>query len=602
MLLVWTALVAARVPARAEEWSRYETIMWHNLGPTQVAALPSLHVTAVMMIGMREGFDAAELARRAAALRQAGLGTYVENIATDFYAAYHRWQPGRSVTEAFEQAKVRHARDPADVAAFLRQPSLSDPIALAAITARLGAHVRALADHLPLFFSLGDETGIADLAVAWDFDFSPASLAGMRDWLRGEYGTLAALNAEWGTNFPAWNDVTPLTTDAALRRGDDNFAAWADFKAWMDVAFARAVAAGAAAVHAGDPAARAAIEGTQQPGWGGYDYSLLAPTVDVMEISASETTRALAQTFNPRLVTLNTTSGGDARAVHAIWRAALNGSRGTVIWDPDGTFVAAAGTPGANGRAMAAVFAALQGPLGERLRAATADPDDVAALYSPASFRTHWLLDRRADKRDWAARDAETELEDSPWRDALEAVSASLQHLGLRPRYVSDAQLAAGALRTGGLRALILPQAIALSDAAVAEIRNFGGLVLADLPPGAFDEHSRRRAALPLNDKTTLMSGLSRGEIGSRLAPASLFTLDPEEGRDVSLWHFRDGAKTLLALQHDWTGTGGTVTLRSRAPMLVRDLRAGGPAMQVTQMTVRLDPAVPTLLEVSPVH
>ena len=29
----------------------------------------------------------------------------------------------------------------------------------------------------------------------------------------------------------------PELTDAAMRRTDDNYSAWADFKAWMDVAF-----------------------------------------------------------------------------------------------------------------------------------------------------------------------------------------------------------------------------------------------------------------------------------------------------------------------------------------------------------------------------
>ena len=89
----------------------------------------------------------------------------------------------------------------------------------------------------------------------------------MRAWLRRQHGTLAALNAEWGTDFAAWDMVHPLTADAALRRADGDFAGWADFKAWMDVAFAAAVRAGTDAVHAADPAARAAIEGAQAPGW-----------------------------------------------------------------------------------------------------------------------------------------------------------------------------------------------------------------------------------------------------------------------------------------------------------------------------------------------
>ena len=101
-----------------------------------------------------------------------------------------------------------------------------------------------------------------------------------------------------------------------MRRSDDNFAAWADFKAWMDVAFARALRMGTDAVHAADPSALAAIEGVQIPGWGGYDYSLLVDAVDVMELDDLP----LAHSLNPHLITLTTSFGGDPEDIHAIWR------------------------------------------------------------------------------------------------------------------------------------------------------------------------------------------------------------------------------------------------------------------------------------------
>jgi len=47
---------------------------------------------------------------------------------------------------------------------------------------RLIRDVRALQPYQPLYYSLGDETGIADLSAFWDFDFSEASLTAMREW------------------------------------------------------------------------------------------------------------------------------------------------------------------------------------------------------------------------------------------------------------------------------------------------------------------------------------------------------------------------------------------------------------------------------------
>ena len=66
---------------------------------------------------------------------------------------------------------------------------------------RLIATVHEQSRYHPLYYSLGDETGIADLTAFFDFDLSPGSLAGMREWLREGYGSLEALNAEWGTDF-----------------------------------------------------------------------------------------------------------------------------------------------------------------------------------------------------------------------------------------------------------------------------------------------------------------------------------------------------------------------------------------------------------------
>ena len=97
-----------------------------------------------------------------------------------------------------------------------------------------------------------------------------------------------------------------------MRRTDGNFAAWADFKAWMDVAFADALRRGTDAVHAADPSALAAIEGAQMPGWGGYDYTRLAHAVDVMEVYDAGENLSILRSFNPRLIPLTTSFGARA--------------------------------------------------------------------------------------------------------------------------------------------------------------------------------------------------------------------------------------------------------------------------------------------------
>ena len=83
---------------------------------------------------------------------------------------------------------------------------------------RLVDAVKRNSPYRPLFYSLADESGVADLAAFWDFDFSDQSLVPMRRWLQSRYGTLAALNKEWESDFKNWDSVTPPTTHEAMQR------------------------------------------------------------------------------------------------------------------------------------------------------------------------------------------------------------------------------------------------------------------------------------------------------------------------------------------------------------------------------------------------
>src|SRR5216684_529914 len=97
-------------------------------------------------------------------LIDADLRCYLENIATDFYSSYHRWYADRPVNWRFLEAKQRYWENPLDRSAFLREPSLSDQEWITKIRDRLVRSVRALRPYRPLYYSLGDETGIGDLA------------------------------------------------------------------------------------------------------------------------------------------------------------------------------------------------------------------------------------------------------------------------------------------------------------------------------------------------------------------------------------------------------------------------------------------------------
>jgi hypothetical protein len=584
------ALALLMTSPACASWDSFQIIEWQARDAAQLKTLRQLGVTAATVIADRDG-TGTPLDQQTAAPRQAGLRWYIENIATDFYASYHRYTPGEPVNWRFLAAQERYKANPGDDTALYREPSLLDQTWRERIGDRLTKTVLRQKSSGPLYYSLGDETGVADLSAYWDFDLSPPSVAGFRAWLRKQYGSLATLNAEWGTAYTGWDSIQPETTRETMRRTGDNFAPWNDFKAWMDSSFADALRFGTDAVHRADPHALSAIEGVQIPGWGGYDYAKLAHAVDVMEIYDGDENLLLVRSINPVIIPLITSFGADSASLHGIWHSVLRGARGVILWDEDNTIVRPDASPGPRAAAYAPVFAALRGEIGQRLIDAEPIHDSVAILYSPASFRVNWILDHRHDGDAWMHRSAEIELQDNAWRASLRGYANALARMGLHPRFITDDQLAHGPPQEA---TLILPHSIALADQeahAIASFRAKAGIVIADTPPGVFDEHGRRRAAP--NIPATIVSP---GDLPRALALAPIFRVEAPNN-DVESYLYRSRGHRLLALQRRAPGgTPETVTVELHF-WHARDLAAHHDYGRRERLAVTIDPVTPIFLE-----
>src|SRR5262249_26226207 len=154
---------------------------------------------------------------------------------------------------------------------------------------------------------------------------------------------------------------------------------------------------------------------------------------------------------------------GGAEELYRLWRLVLRGVRGLVVWDSDHDFVTTDGGLGERGREAAGFAREVGSGLGTLLIASKRHVDPIAILYSPASIRVQWLLDRIATGEDWTQRNASAEYADDAIRIATRNFARALEHMGLQHRFVSPAQIATGELRHGTLRALILPRTIAMS-------------------------------------------------------------------------------------------------------------------------------------------
>jgi len=377
-----------------------------------------------------------------------------------------------------------------DTRFLVRKPSFDDP----EVKRRLRDISRRVAGNKAQYnfdyYFVGDEGSLTAYTDAVDFDWSPPALASFREWLKGEYGSLQALNEEWGSTFVSWETVLPSTTEQA--RASGRFAPWADHRTYMEVAFARAYQAVRDAVVEGDPDGHIALSGTQVTNpWNGCDWYRLDQVIDDFLSYGGGNQWDLHRSFAKpgALVGFWTGYGRSGVAVqHEIWTAALSGVlHPNLFWsysvvNPDFTF-------SRSGRDMGEVFRALRFEgIGRLLETAERHSDGIALHYSMPSVHAAGILGFHPGRREKAKASLPAD------RDGWVTL---LGDLGLSFDFVAAPQVEGGRLATNPPRVFVLPLSLALSGEEVAALRRFveeGGVVVADGAAGLLDEHASWRA------------------------------------------------------------------------------------------------------------
>jgi hypothetical protein len=306
------------------------------------------------------------------------------------------------------------------------------------------------------------------------------------------------------------------------------------------------------------------------------------------------------------------------------------------LWDAKSEFVRNDGSLGDRGREAAPDFGEIRNGLGALLINSRRHTDPIGILYSPASWRIQWLLDRRASAEEWSRRGASIEYQDDAIRTSTRQFAHALEHMGLQHRFVSSEQGRRGELR-GDYRILILPHTIALGGSEAAEIRGFverGGAVIADSEPGQFDEHGRWLTKPALSDifagpatRSAISFAFGKGK-AVYLAPANArdrqntqrlsrildnagvkppypaLRTDGGPANDVETRIFRNGELTIVALQRDYLPPSNpdnreTVVLALPRMFSVYDLRARQRLGNTDRLEFELGPVEPVLLSLS---
>ncbi len=313
---------------------------------------------------------------------------------------------------------------------------------------------------------------------------------GLEAMLKDSFPSLAELNQSWGTRYARWDAVLPSD---ALPHKDAPVSQWLDSQLYRDRVLMNARARAIVVIRAADPEASVAtvIEDSTRSG-PGPDWRQLAARMDT--VVAPDSSVAIEK--------LRSYASGDTRTLLAInpgsreraglpWRAVLNGFDG--IWiagadsRPPSVSVEDALTP--DGRPL---------PWIERI---AAEVQDLRAgydhLFAKATREAANIAvyDSRASRHINSLRPIGLASSD----DSEAALASALNELGYPFDFVSSEDALAGAL--DNYKAVLLPMLTALSDSELAVLRNFaeaGGLLVADLRPGSYNEHGALRPNVPL--------------------------------------------------------------------------------------------------------
>jgi len=330
-----------------------------------------------------------------------------------------------------------------------------------------------------VMYSMGDE----NRGPGKDICFSDAALGALRKWLKEtQYASLDALNAEWKTHFTSWESVMPMTEAEVKAHGEKtgSYAAWADQRQFNKWSYARMAKVSVEGIVEGDPEALAGASGTQNTeAYGGRDWWHLARAYTALAAYGGPQTIE-QMSFHPEMIRYQWSGYSKPAPIIRVglWRILGENNHGFFIFsaanhiNPDYTL------PEVGRDLRAATLQTVRGP-GRIMTAARMSNDGVYILQSPMSIHGAYITGS-----------------DSARRKSRLGVEQLLSESAIGYRAVSYEQLAKGHLERVGGRALVLPYAVAMSDAECEAVRRFvqkGGLVVADVDPAVMTEHCRKR-------------------------------------------------------------------------------------------------------------
>ena len=382
-------------------------------------------------------------------------------------------------------------------------PGLFDPDWLAKTSETVRTTCRQAAPYRPVAYTLGDENYMSR-DTKYEACGAPETMAAYRVWLESRYGTIAKLNAVWGTTHAGFDQITAPMWIGEAAKQSTSFAPWFDHRDFMDTAFTDEHEALADVIRREDPGANVGWDGLLSYHYlAGYDFYRLSRNLELNQVYSSyplhgELVRSFA---GPGALTgewANSVADKEDGYSGIGWHNLLRGHNSVwwwMSWGCGNTPFNPDGTVSNLGEWFFASMAELRAGIGKLLLHGSRDDSSIAILYSQTDMYAAALAGKVAPKSAFA--------EDRAWLDDLRDTTHVLEDLGYQYRFVAGAQIEAKPQCLAGYRALFLPLATCLSDAQVQAIRAFvrrGGLLIADGRVGLLTENGVVRTERSLAD------------------------------------------------------------------------------------------------------
>jgi hypothetical protein len=345
-----------------------------------------------------------------------------------------------------------------------RNPTLLNPEILKSWVQTVAGSCRT-----PNQFSIqaGDE---AAYSRKRDFDYSPASLAAMRQWLKTEYPSLDAVNAQWGTDFETWEQVVPLTLEESKARGDDNYSSWSDHRSWGETVVARFFDIMGQAANRAKPGSYYGPSGNPGAGaYGGYDFWQLSTALTGLWAYSGSDELSLWARDRTKILKYSTFGGVENQR----WRnygTLFTGTSGTVVCGTQ-RVPAFDWTDSRAGAGYRAAWIPLKRGIGRAIHEATRTPDPIAIHYSRNASRIAYALGRAA-----------------LWKETRWKIRTLFENCDFDHTWISYEQLEKG--QTDGIKVIFLPTSLTLSDGEVTSLEKFvkeGGILVGEMGTGIAD-------------------------------------------------------------------------------------------------------------------